>query len=92
MNVREALSVYAHKAWSGWMKYIFSKTTMNADGTATIPKWAVERWHRQMNTEYSDMREAEKESDRAEADQMLAIIAPESPADAYDQTSLDYER
>lgn len=73
LSVREALSEYAHEAWSGWMKYMFSKMTMNDDGTATLPKWAVERWTRQMNTKYTDMPEDEKESDRAEADHMLSI-------------------
>ncbi|MBU2060093.1 MAG: hypothetical protein KKB38_20475 [Gammaproteobacteria bacterium] len=73
LSVRESLSEYAHEAWSGWMKYMFSKMTMNEDGTATMPAWAVERWKRQMNTKYCDILECEKESDRNEADRMLAI-------------------
>jgi len=56
------------------MKYMFEKMTINDDGTATIPKWAVGRWSRQMNTKYSDMPDNEKESDREEADRMLSII------------------
>lgn len=72
--IRESLSEYAHEAWSGWMIYMFSKMTINEDGTATMPKWAVERWSRQMNTKYSDMPENEKESDRVEADRMLSIV------------------
>ena len=46
LSVRESLSEYAHEAWSGWVKYMFSKMTLNDDGTATMPKWAVERWTR----------------------------------------------
>ena len=72
--IYESLSAYAHDAWSGWMKYMFEKSVLNSDGTLTIPKWAVERWSRQMNTLYSDLPEEEKESDRDEADRMLSII------------------
>ena len=71
---RELLSDYAHETWCGWMKYMFSKAEVNADGTWTMPKWAVERWQRQMNTKYSELSEEEKKSDREEADKMLDII------------------
>lgn len=74
-TARETLAEYAHDAWSGWMKYLFEKSTKNADGTVTIPQWAVERWERQMNTPYSELPETEKASDRKEADEMLAIMA-----------------
>ena len=74
LSPREALSDYAHEAWSGWMRYMFSKMTANKDGTATMPKWAVERWSRQMEAVYSSLSEDEKESDRAEADKILSIL------------------
>lgn len=73
LSVRECLSEYAHEAWSGWMKYMFEKSTVNPDGTITIPRWAVERWTRQMNLSYIELSEEEKESDRDEADRMLSI-------------------
>jgi hypothetical protein len=82
--LREALAAYAHEAWSGWMRYLFSKcdthTPRNAVGmlldvpVTTIPRWAVERWERQMNTPYADLPEEEKESDRAQADKILDIV------------------
>jgi len=72
-EMREALAEYAHDSWSGWMKYLAEKTTFNADGTATIPAWAVTRWNRQMHTPYADLPEPEKESDRVEADKIIAI-------------------
>jgi hypothetical protein len=73
-DAREALAAYAHEAWSGWKEYEFSKGTLNADGTWTMPAWAVERWTRQMHTPYDALPEAEKDSDRKEADAMLAIV------------------
>lgn len=74
-TVREALAAYAHDAWSGWMRYMLSKAPLNADGTWTMPAWAVERWTRQMTTAYTELPEEERASDRKEADQMLAIVA-----------------
>ncbi|MGX8701379.1 hypothetical protein [Caproiciproducens sp.] len=61
----------AHKQWSGWMKYLFENSIQNTDGTVTIPKWAVDRWTRQINTPYEELTEEEKESDRIEARKYL---------------------
>lgn len=74
--LREQLAEYAHEAWAGWMRYLFEKCEDGPNGTENIPGWAVERWRRQMHTPYADLPEHEKESDRAEADKMLAIFAP----------------
>lgn len=71
---RELLAAYAHNAWAGWMRYLFSKGTFNEDGTWTMPAWAVERWQRQMNTAYADLPDKERESDRQEADKILDIV------------------
>jgi hypothetical protein len=76
-QLRESIAAQAHDSWAGWMKYLFSKSTTNADGTVTIPAWAVERWERQMNTGYAWLPEGEKKSDREEADKYLAILRRE---------------
>lgn len=68
-ELRENLADYAHRAWSGWMEYLFSK----CDGQ-TIPDWAWERWKRQAQTAYVDLSEDEKNSDRVEADKIIAIL------------------
>lgn len=65
---------FAHSAWSGWMKYLFSKTTSNEDGSETIPKELTDRWRRQLKTSYKDLPEDEKESDRDEAIKVLKIV------------------
>ena len=74
LKMRETLSDLCHEQWSGWMKYLFSKGAFNEDGTWTMPAWAVERWHRQMNTYYLDLSESEKVADRIEADKFLEIL------------------
>ncbi len=72
--IREKLANYAHHAWSGWMLYLFSKSIVNPDKSVTIPSELTKRWMRQMKTDYSDLPEHEKESDRKEADSMLEIM------------------
>jgi len=72
--LQENLAKYAHDAWSGWMHYMYSQSSLNNDGTVTIPKNLVERWKRQMNTDYEKLPESEKTSDLKEADEMLAIM------------------
>lgn len=74
-NIVEAGADVAHEQWSGWMKYVFSVCKKNPDGTATIPKWAVDGWTRQINTPYRDLSEKEKESDRIEARKYLKFMA-----------------
>lgn len=79
---KEQLAELCHEQWSGWMKYLFSKcdftmsTVLSAleNGSALIPKELVDRWARQMNTEYKNLSGEEKESDRAEADKFLTLI------------------
>ena len=77
---REDLADYAHAAWSSWMEYLFSKCAPERGqydretGALIIPAWAVERWKRQLETEYKELPEKEKESDRKEADKILLIV------------------
>lgn len=69
----EALAEYAHKAWSGWVGYMFEKGSLSFTGELVIPKEFAIRWNRQMSTAYKDLPENEKESDREEARAMLEI-------------------
>lgn len=52
-RLREALADVQHAIWAHWMKYQFSVCIKNEDGSLTIPAEKVERWTRQMNTDYS---------------------------------------
>lgn len=82
---REELASYAHQAWSGWMAYLFDKSKDHEDGSVTIPPDLVERWKRQLATDYENLSEQEKESDRAEADRMLEIFARHNKAKDYER-------
>jgi hypothetical protein len=76
--MREKLADLCHRQWSGWMEYLFSKCSSNPDNSLTIPVWAVVRWTRQMATEYEQLFEDEKESDRKEADRFISLLADEN--------------
>lgn len=73
-HLKENIANLCHEQWSGWMKYLFSKCEINIHGHYVIPKWAVERWMRQMNTDYKDLSEEEKNSDREEAEKFIKMV------------------
>jgi hypothetical protein len=73
--MRELVAELCHSQWSGWMDYLFSKCTINPDGSMNIPVWAVERWKHQAESSYQDLSEQEKNSDREEADKFLKLFA-----------------
>lgn len=72
--LREQLAALAHEQWCEWMAYLFKQGTTHDDGSFTIRPWAVARWTRQMQTAYADLPDAEKVSDRVEADKVLVLL------------------
>jgi len=73
-EIVELLADLSHRQWSEWMDYLFEKCSLNDDGTLTIPKYYVDRWQRQIYTDYKDLSETEKESDRIEARKVIATL------------------
>lgn len=78
-DAMERLAAAQHDIWALWMKYLFSVSQANADGSVMIPADQVKRWRRQIETPYSELTELEKVSDRNIAD--LAIDALFVPND-----------
>lgn len=72
--LREALASLEHARWGRWQAYLHSKCSRGDDGSLTIPAGLVERWERQIATDYALLSEAEKDSDRKEADKTLAAV------------------
>lgn len=70
----EVLADIEHRRWAGWMQYMFLKGQFNADGTWTMPVWAVDRWSVQAAEAYSMLSEEEKESDREEVRKTLKAM------------------
>jgi len=75
-NLREELADWQHAIWAHWMSYLFGVCQHNEDGSVTIPADKVERWMRQQVTPYSALTEEERESDREQADKILAVLQP----------------
>lgn len=88
-DLREQLAALAHEQWSGWMAYLFRRGAFAADGTWTMPEWAVQRWLRQANTDYESLTEGERESDRREADKVLALLNTTEPTDPRTYVYID---
>lgn len=65
MDLRERLAELEHQQWAHWLKYMMNNATDEN----------IEEWVRKMRTSYSDLTEAEKESDRFWADKVLELIA-----------------
>ena len=70
----EALASVEHERWSHWQRYMHSKCERKSDGSLAIAPELVAQWERQIATGYSDLREAEKESDRDQVRRYLPII------------------
>lgn len=77
---REALAAYAHEAWvqiaAANLPYLVNAMSEAGHGIdmcdCTICK-RIER-HRSLMVPYADLPEAEKESDRVQADRILAVL------------------
>lgn len=72
-----------HDVWARWMKYQFSLckeevlqsgAEEEVTGAIIIPKGLVDRWVRQMETEYKDLPEGENESYIEIAKEFLKIL------------------
>ena len=73
-KAKPKLSDYAHEAWIRWMKKLFEVSVHHADGTVTISRYHVDRWKRQMKTEYINLSDIGKDTRDAEADRIIEVI------------------
>ena len=76
---KEKLAKFIHEdIWAHWMQYLFSKCEQGGyddwDGTMTISADDYVRWERQMNTNYEDLPEDEKKSDRELAEKLMKLL------------------
>ncbi len=60
----EELAELEHKQWSHWTKYMLDNLTEDNKG----------KWNKQIVTNYKDLTEKEKESDREWAEKVLKIV------------------
>jgi len=72
--VKEELAALCHKQWSGWIRYLFELSTLSPQGNCIIPRSLYKRWYRQVNTNYRDLSEEEKDKDRRQADKFIQLL------------------
>lgn len=73
-NQREQLAALQHQIWSDWVRHMFEVSTANPDGTVTIPSKYVQQWQHEINTDYSDLSEEEKDGDRKQVDKITQLL------------------
>ncbi len=62
--LREKLANLEHEQWSHWTKYMLDNLTDEN----------IKRWRKQIDTNYDDLSEKEKDSDREWADKVLKLV------------------
>lgn len=70
----DRIAAIQHEIWSNWMKHLFEVSIQNEDGSVTIPASRVNRWKRQMQTNYADLSDSERDSDIEQAIKVIAEI------------------
>lgn len=70
----EKLAAAEHERWAHWQRYLHHQCIPAPDGSLTIPGRMVRQWTDQMNAEYDDLTEAEKDSDRDQVARYLPLI------------------
>ncbi|SOE97688.1 hypothetical protein SAMN05414139_10838 [Burkholderia sp. D7] len=73
-GLTERLAAIEHERWSHWQRYLHSKGQRQPDGSIVLPPELVERWEKQMATEYAGLSEKEKNSDREQVQKYMSII------------------
>ena len=74
-RLREMLASLSHEIWAHWMKYLFSRCDTEIYNLGPVIDWSdAERWLRQIDTTYTDLTEREKDSDREQADKIIAVL------------------
>jgi hypothetical protein len=71
----DALASVEHRRWAHWQEYMHGKAVRQPDGALLFPAEIVARWERQARTNYADLTEPEKESDREQVRKYLPLIA-----------------
>lgn len=74
-SLLEALAAIEHKRWAHWQQYLHSRCVPSQDGGLKIPAELVARWTAQIKTDYVDLSDDEKESDREQVRSYLPVIA-----------------
>ena len=73
----EKLADIEHQRWSDWQKYLHSKCGKFSNGKVNWAYFSIENfrhWERQIKTDYKDLTEKEKDSDREQVMRYFPLI------------------
>jgi hypothetical protein len=71
----EELAAIEHRRWSHWQAFMHAQGHRHPDGSLVLPPDLVKKWDRQVATDYAELSEVEKESDREQVRRYLPLIA-----------------
>ncbi len=71
----EELAAIEHERWAHWQRYLHSKGRRLTDGSLVLPAELVRLWDTQVLTDYADLSDQEKQSDREQVRRYLPIVA-----------------
>lgn len=72
-RIYEKLAAIEHERWGSWQQHMHSRGVSSNNGLLFIGA-DIERWERQIRTQYSELSEAEKDSDRHQVDKYWPLI------------------
>lgn len=73
-DIIEDLADIEHERWAHWQRYMHDKCEHRLDGSLVIPSDLVAQWERQIATNYCDLTEQERESDREQVRKYIPTI------------------
>jgi hypothetical protein len=70
----EELAALEHQRWAHWQKYVHDRGQRQPDGSIVLPSDLVAQWERQINTQYADLTNEEKDSDREQVKKYCPLL------------------
>jgi hypothetical protein len=70
----EELAALEHQRWAHWQKYVHDRGQRQPDGSIVLPSDLVAHWERQIKTQYADLTNEEKDSDRAQVKKYRPLL------------------
>lgn len=81
-ELKEKLASIEHERWADWQQYMFDCAVKSGDDNIGVrtcgwPTAQFEHWQRQIETDYEDLSDKEKDSDREQVDRYWPLIQAE---------------
>jgi len=74
IELMEKLAHHEHARWSDWQKYLHHLCVEDDGKNLVIVRTMREHWERQIKTDYKDLSEVEKDSDREQVMRYFHLI------------------